>query len=105
MKVEIKNGDQIGYKYLPVRLYSPEHIQKTIKAYQEVIKSVTKDCSTLPIAQGRSYTATLKMLGNAQVFPIQFFFIENSPIFSGLYQIMKVRHSISPNFFCLLYIT
>jgi hypothetical protein len=39
------------------------------------------------------------MLGNAQVYPMQFFFLENSPLFGGLYQVMKVKHSISPNDF------
>lgn len=60
-------------------------------------KVVTTNCSTLPIMQGRSYTATIDMLGNAQVYPMQFFFLENSPLFGGLYQIMKVKHSITPN--------
>jgi len=51
----------------------------------------------LPVLAGRSYTATIDMLGNAQVYPMQFFFLENSPLFGGLYQIMKVNHSITPN--------
>lgn len=60
-------------------------------------KKVTTDCSTLPVLAGRSYTATVDMLGNAQVYPMQFFFLENSPLFGGLYQVMKVHHSITPN--------
>jgi putative chitinase len=60
-------------------------------------KTVTKDSSTLPVIQGRSYTASLDMLGNAQIYPMQYFYIRKSPIFGGLYQIMKVEHAISPN--------
>ncbi len=60
-------------------------------------KKVTTDCSTLPVLAGRSYTATVDMLGNAQVYPMQFFFLENSPLFGGLYQVMKVHHAITPN--------
>ncbi len=60
-------------------------------------KVVTTDCSTLPVLQGRSYKMTVDMLGNAQVYPMQFMFLENSPMFGGLYQVMSVKHSITPN--------
>jgi len=60
-------------------------------------KKVTTDCSMLPVLAGRSYKATIDVLGNSQVYPMQFFFLENSPLFGGLYQVMKVKHSISPN--------
>ena len=60
-------------------------------------KTVTTDCSTLQVLQGRSYTVSVDMLGNAQIFPMQFFFLENAPLFGGLYQVMKVKHSITPN--------
>lgn len=60
-------------------------------------KKVTTDCSMLPVMEGRSYKSTIDMLGNAQVFPMQFFFLDSIPLFNGLYQIMKVKHSIKPN--------
>lgn len=60
-------------------------------------KKVTTDCSMLPVLAGRSYKATVDMLGNSQCYPMQFFFLENSPLFGGLYQIMKVKHAIDPN--------
>ena len=60
-------------------------------------KTVTTDCSILNVLGGRSYKATIDMLGNAQIFPMQFFFIENLPLFNGLYQILNVTHSIQPN--------
>jgi len=37
------------------------------------------------------------MIGNAQVYPMQYFYINNMPMFGGLYQILKVSHSITPN--------
>lgn len=55
------------------------------------------DCSMLPVYEGRSFKASVDMIGNAQVYPMQYFFIENMPMFGGLYQIMKVSHSITPN--------
>lgn len=60
-------------------------------------KKVTTDCSMLPVMEGRSYKVTAEMLGNAQVFPMQFFYLDSMPLFNGLYQIMKVKHSIKPN--------
>lgn len=60
-------------------------------------KKVTTDCSMLPVMEGRSYKATIDMIGNAQVFPMQFFYLDSIPLFNGLYQIMKVKHSIKPN--------
>ena len=60
-------------------------------------KSVTTDCSLLSVYEGRSYTAKLETLGNAQISPLQYFYIKNNSIFDGLYQINKVNHNITPN--------
>ena len=60
-------------------------------------KTVTTDCSMLSVYEGRSYTSTIDVIGNAQIFPMQFYFLRNMPLFNGLYQIMKVKHSITPN--------
>jgi len=60
-------------------------------------KSVTTDCSLLSVYEGRSYTAKLETLGNAQISPLQYFYIKNNSIFDGLYQISKVNHNITPN--------
>ena len=51
----------------------------------------------LSVMEGRSYKATIEIDGNAQMFPMQFFYLNSLPLFNGLYQIMKVRHSIAPN--------
>ena len=60
-------------------------------------KTVTTDCSLLSVFEGRSYKAGVETMGNAQISPLQFFFLENHTIFTGLYQIIKVTHKISPN--------
>lgn len=60
-------------------------------------KTVTTDCSVLSVLQGRSYKATCETLGNVQIYPMQFFYVERMPLFGGLYQIMDVKHSITPN--------
>lgn len=60
-------------------------------------RTVTTDCSLLSVFEGRSYKAGVEIIGNAQISPMQFFFLENHTIFTGLYQIIKVSHKISPN--------
>jgi predicted chitinase len=60
-------------------------------------RTVTTDCSLLSVFEGRSYKAGVETIGNAQVSPMQFFFLENHTIFTGLYQIIKVSHKITPN--------
>lgn len=60
-------------------------------------KTVTTDCSLLKVVEGRSYKAKLETLGNAQISPMQFFYLKNHTIFTGLYQIIKVDHNITPN--------
>jgi len=95
--------DNQVFKNLSVNLDDNKPTAESIVNLQKLVSSenknkvVTKDCSMLPVLQGRSYTASLDMLGNAQIFPLQFFYIEGSPLFEGLYQVMKVKHSIIPN--------
>lgn len=60
-------------------------------------KTVTTDCSMLPVMEGRSYKASFDMIGNAQIFPMQYFYLNSIPLFNGIYQVLKVRHSIKPN--------
>lgn len=60
-------------------------------------KKIATDCSQLPVMEGRSYKATFDMIGNAQVFPFQYFYLNSIPMFNGLYQVTNVKHSITPN--------
>lgn len=72
------------------------NLQALVQSNTET-KRVTRDCSMLSVMSGRSYKAKLTVLGNAKIFPTQFFFLERSPLFGGLYQIMNVSHTITPN--------
>jgi hypothetical protein len=60
-------------------------------------KQVTSDCSLLPVMEGRSCKTTFEMIGNAQIFPMQYFYLNSIPLFNGIYQTLKVNHSITPN--------
>ncbi len=103
--LEVKFGSPSNHIIKSVRV-STEENKNTAESILNVQKLVDKDnqnkvvstnCSTLPMIEGRSYKASFEMLGNAQVFPMQYFFVTNMPLFYGLYQIIKVRHSITPN--------
>ena len=72
------------------------NLQKLVDK-ENTYKKTSMDCSMLPIYEGRSYKASVEMIGNAQVYPMQYFYIMNQPMFGGLYQILKVNHSITPN--------
>jgi len=45
----------------------------------------------------RAYTANVEMLGNAMIQPLMYFQLNGIPIFRGLYNIIKVKHDITPN--------
>ena len=60
-------------------------------------KKIGIECSTLPVMEGKSYKAGFTMIGNAQIFPMQYFYLNSIPLFNGLYQIKTVKHSITPN--------
>jgi hypothetical protein len=60
-------------------------------------KKIGIECSTLPVMEGKSYMAGFTMIGNAQIFPMQYFYLNSIPLFNGLYQIKKVKHNITPN--------
>jgi len=66
---------------------------------QNTNKIKSLDCSSLSIMEGRSYKIKGEIIGNAQISPTMFFVINKTPIFNGLYQIMKVSHDISKNIF------
>ena len=95
---QIVSNIQVGTDDTKVTAESIVNLQRLVDNENQN-KKVTTDCSMLPVLAGRSYKASIDILGNAQVYPMQFFFLENSPLFGGLYQIMKVKHNISPNDF------
>jgi hypothetical protein len=64
---------------------------------QNASKKIGIECSTLPVLEGKSYKAGFTMIGNAQIFPMQYFYLNSIPLFNGLYQVKSVKHSITPN--------
>jgi hypothetical protein len=93
---EIIKSVSVGFDDTKQTAESIVNLQRLVDN-QNQNKSVTTDCSMLSVYEGRSYVATVEMIGNSQVYPMQYFFIDKMPMFDGLYQIMKVKHSIKPN--------
>jgi len=103
--VKFGSTDNALFKNVRVGTDSTKTTAESIVNLQRLVdkqvdnKQVTRDCSTIPVLEGRSYTCEIDTLGNSQISPMQFFFVDNMPIFGGLYQIMEVHHTITPNNF------
>ena len=91
--VKSVNVDTVDNKITAESIFNLDSIIKG----EETNQTVLRDCSMLSVMSGRSYKAKLSVLGNAKIFPTQFFFLDRSPLFGGLYQIMNVTHTITPN--------
>jgi len=46
----------------------------------------------------RSYKAEVEMMGNSMIQPMMYFQLNNIPMFHGAYMVIKVKHSIKPNY-------
>jgi len=72
-------------------------ILSQIAADQSESAPVGKAQNLFNVYEGRSYTCTVKMLGDAMIQPTQYFQLEGIPMFSGAYMIIEVTHEIRPN--------
>ena len=103
--VQFGSTDNAVFKNIRVGTDSTKPTAESIVNLQRLVdkqvdnKIVTQDCSTIPLFEGRSYTSEIDTLGNAQIQPLQFFYLDKMPIFGGLYQTMEVHHHITPNNF------
>jgi len=102
-EVEFGSPDNPVIKSLDVSTEDSKPTAESILNLQRLVdkdnsnKAVTTDCSVLSVMEGRSYKMKIDMIGNGQLSPMQYFYVAKMPIFSGLYQVMNVTHSIKPN--------
>jgi hypothetical protein len=103
LEVQIGSPFNKIFKSIDIETYENKATAESIVNLQRLTdnenqnKKVTTDCSLLPVMEGRSCKTTFEMIGNAQVFPMQYFYLNSIPLFNGLYQVLKVNHSITPN--------
>jgi hypothetical protein len=62
-------------------------------------KVAQQTVSLYSIYKARSYTATVKSVGNAMIQPTMYFNLRHIPLFYGPYWIMSVEHSVRPGNF------
>ena len=97
---KVKFGDGKQSIFISIELNTEEH-QPTNESLQAMSEILDGELTPVPISQNlfsvyeqRSYTCKIKMFGNAMIQPTQFFQLENVPMFSGVYLILKVSHTI-----------
>lgn len=80
---------------------SSEQIQTTIDlGNQGSGRKVAQQTTSLyDFYKNRSYTSTIKTLGNVMIQPTMYFVLRHMPMFNGTYIIRNVKHSISPGSF------
>ena len=103
MEVQIGSPYNKIFKSIDIETYENKTTAESIINLQRLTdnenqnKVIPINCSLLPIMEGRSCKTTFEMIGNAQIFPMQYFYLNSIPLFNGLYQTLKVNHSITPN--------
>jgi len=72
----------------------------SLKAYAELINKTEADGLTrniFPVLERYRYTCEVSGLGNATIQPTNYFYLRNTPLYSGTYLITNVKHTIVPN--------
>ena len=80
---------------------SSEQIQTTIDLGNQGAgkKTMQQTTSLYDFYKNRSYSSTIKTLGNVMIQPTMYFVLRHMPMFNGTYIIRNVKHSISPGSF------
>ncbi len=80
---------------------SSEQIQTTIDMGNQGSgkKTMQQTTSLYDFYKNRSYSSTVKTLGNVMIQPTMYFVLRHMPMFNGTYIIRNVKHSISPGNF------
>ena len=80
---------------------SSEQIQTTIDMGNQGSgkKTMQQTTSLYDFYKNRSYSSTVKTLGNVMIQPTMYFVLRHMPMFNGTYIIRNVKHTISPGSF------
>jgi len=97
----VRFGDGKQSIFTQIELNTDEH-QPTNESLSTMSQILDKGENTaVPVYQNlfstyeqRSYTCKIKMFGNVMIQPTQLFDLRNVPMFSGVYIILKVNHTI-----------
>ena len=105
-QVQFGSENQSHFKGLSVGQTEHKNTQESLVAIDKISNSGTDGGSGGFIAKGqslyevylnRSYTCTVEGLGNMMIQPLQYFQLENVPMFYGAYLIREVKHNVRPH--------
>ena len=105
---KVRFGSQTQSHFLGINLDQAEYKNtgESLVAIDKIANAATEGGSGGFIAKGqslyevflnRSYSCTVEALGNMMIQPLQYFELENVPMFYGSYLITDVKHSVKPH--------
>lgn len=71
-------------------------IANTAKEGSNTMNSIIYGNDLFQVYSKRAYTCNVRMMGCANIMPMMCFYLNNIPMFKGLYMITKVSHNITP---------
>ena len=92
------------FKNVSVGMQNPVQTEQTIDAMARLAEKGGGSGSRMvfygqdlyTVFSGYAYTATIEMMGNAQIMPLMYFQLFNIPMFRGAYMIYSVSHTMKP---------
>lgn len=92
------------FKNVSVGMQNPIQTEQTIDAMARLAEKGGGSGSRMvfygqdlyTVFSGYAYTATIEMMGNAQIMPLMYFQLFNIPMFRGAYMIYSVSHTMKP---------
>lgn len=92
------------FKDVKISMANPEVTEQSIKAMANILDAQRGNSKRVvfygqdiyPIYSSYSYTAEVEMAGDAQIMPMMYVQLTNTPLFRGTYLIFKVAHNIAP---------
>jgi hypothetical protein len=102
--VEFGRQNNAIFKRVNIGMQNPIQTEQSIEALSLIAergrgatqRNIFYGQDLYSVYSGYSYTATLEMMGNAQIMPLMYFQLFNIPMFRGAYMIYSVTHTMKP---------
>ena len=102
--IEFGRQNNAIFKKINVGMQNPVQTEQAINALSLIAnrgrgageRTIFYGQDLYSVYSGYSYTATIEMMGNAQIMPLMYFQLFNVPMFRGAYMIYSVQHTMKP---------
>ena len=102
--VTFAKQNQSFFKNIKIGMSNPQVTESSLLAKMVIASRATEGPSQVTIFGqdlyriyvNNSYTCSVEMMGDLQIAPLMYFQLNNIPMFRGVYQIIKVDHSVTP---------